>query len=104
MEIKYFDYWGSVYVQIIWFSVDWLSGIFIDYFIQNVYFDIICNVKYYVYIENQFFIIVIGDQQNFIYNIIGCVIVDVVVSVVKEGCKFCVMIFILVVFGFVGDL
>lgn len=46
---------GSVRAQIVRSSADWSSGILVEHSIQNAYIEIIRNAQHYVYIENQFF-------------------------------------------------
>ena len=46
---------GTVHAQVVRSSDDWSSGILLEHSIQNAYSEVIRNAQHYVYIENQFF-------------------------------------------------
>ena len=73
--------------------------------IANAYIDIIRNSQHFVYIENQFFITAVNDEQKKpIKNRIGGAIVERIVRAARNGEKYKMIIAIPAIPAFAGDL
>ncbi|KAG5341907.1 hypothetical protein C0989_007067 [Termitomyces sp. Mn162] len=93
---------GSCKVQVVRSVSDWSHGVLTEHSIQNAYIQLINESKYFIYIENQFFISATqnGDQVT---NRIAGALVDRITRAYNEGAKFKVIVCIPEVPGFSGD-
>ncbi|KAI8981075.1 hypothetical protein BDB01DRAFT_795326 [Pilobolus umbonatus] len=84
---------GSCRTQVLRSSAEWSTGTPLEKSIQTAYIDTITQAKYYIYIENQFFITSTTDDSNYILqNQIGRAIVNRIVRAHQEQAKFKVFV------------
>ena len=95
---------GGIPCQIIRSCSKWSHGVSTEHSIANAYIDIIRKSRFFVYIENQFFITATSDAQKPIRNKIGAALVERIVRAARAGEKYMVIVVIPAVPGFAGDL
>ncbi|KAM0432766.1 hypothetical protein ACHAPT_004468 [Fusarium lateritium] len=95
---------GDIRIQLTRSCSEWSSGHPVEHSIANAYTDAIRKARYFVYIENQFFITATDDKQRPVKNKIGAAIVDRIVRAFQEGQPFHVWVLMPAVPAFAGDL
>ncbi|KAI4177512.1 MAG: hypothetical protein LQ343_000494 [Gyalolechia ehrenbergii] len=90
--------------QIVRSCSKWSHGVLTEHSIQNAYIDIIQRSRYFIYIENQFFITATSDSQKPVRNKIGAAIVNRILRAARAGERYKVIVVIPAVPGFAGDL
>lgn len=70
---------------------DWSAGWLTEHSILNAYIQNIREANHFIYIENQFFVSIPGDQ-SVAHNTIALALVERIMSAAKAGEKFKVMI------------
>ncbi|KAI7906737.1 uncharacterized protein BX663DRAFT_497470 [Cokeromyces recurvatus] len=96
---------GTCNAQIVRSSAGWSSGINLEHSIQNAYIDVIDRARYYVYIENQFFITTTENDPSYILkNRIGEAIVKRIIRAHDEQEKFKVFVLIPLMPAFPAEL
>ncbi|KAF2148070.1 phospholipase D/nuclease [Myriangium duriaei CBS 260.36] len=99
---------GRMEVQITRSASRWSSGLGLthtDHSISHAYIDTIKNSKYFIYIENQFFITASSDvMRKPVRNKIGEAIVDRIKRAAKANEKFHIIVVIPAIPAFAGDL
>jgi len=90
-------------VQVLRSSCEWSAGIYDpDQSIQNAYLYAIKSAQHYIYIENQFFITMIGSQR--VYNGICEALYNKIVESHEAKRRFCLYVVMPLIPGFEGDL
>ncbi|KAF4339158.1 phospholipase d1 [Fusarium beomiforme] len=92
------------HIQMIRSCAEWSSGHPLERSIQNAYIDAIKNSRFYIYIENQFFITATDDKQRVVKNKIGAALVERIIRADHEGTPFHVWVTMPAVPAFAGDL
>ncbi|PNP76299.1 hypothetical protein FNYG_10358 [Fusarium nygamai] len=92
------------HIQMIRSCAEWSSGHPLERSIQNAYIEAIKNSRFYVYIENQFFITATDDKQRVVKNKIGAALVERIIRADHEGTPFHVWVLMPAVPAFAGDL
>jgi phospholipase D1/2 len=82
---------------------DWSHGVLTEHSIQDAYIQLIREAKYYIYIENQFFISATKPGGS-VVNQIAAALVERIIRAAKEGKKFKVVVVLPEVPGFSGDI
>ncbi|KAL6914069.1 hypothetical protein FSST1_011829 [Fusarium sambucinum] len=91
-------------IQMIRSCAEWSSGHPIERSIQTAYIQSINDAKYFIYIENQFFITATDEKQRVVKNKIGAALVDRIIRADHEGQPFHVWVLMPAVPAFAGDL
>ncbi|KAI9490490.1 hypothetical protein BDB00DRAFT_837407 [Zychaea mexicana] len=94
---------GTCRVQLLRSCSSWSSGIEREHSIYNAYLESIIQAKYFIYIENQFFISATGEDK-IVRNKIGQALVDRIKRAHYNNEKFKVFILIPLIPAFEGDL
>ncbi|KAG5650050.1 hypothetical protein H0H81_000948 [Sphagnurus paluster] len=89
-------------VQVVRSVSDWSHGVLPETSIQNAYIQLIEEAKYYIYIENQFFISATKSGEQ-VKNLIAQALVQRILRAAHEGAKFKVVVCLPEVPGFAGD-
>lgn len=103
-ELKY-QVPGSIHakVQLLRSAADWSAGIkYHEESIHAAYVNVIENSKYYIYIENQFFISCADDKV--VFNKVGDAIAKRILKAYRENQRYRVYIVIPLLPGFEGDI
>ena len=82
---------GDMRIQVCRSVGDWSCGWLREQSIQNAYIQNIREASHFIYIENQFFVSVPG-QQTVVKNQIAAALVERILSAARAGEKFKVMI------------
>ena len=82
---------GDMSIQVCRSVGDWSIGFTTEHSIQNAYIQNIREANHFIYIENQFFVSIPGDQ-SVAHNLIGLALVERILSAARDGEKFKVMI------------
>ncbi|KAA1473211.1 phospholipase D/nuclease [Dentipellis sp. KUC8613] len=93
---------GTCRVQAVRSVSDWSHGVLTEHSIQNAYIQLIKEAKYYIYIENQFFISSTKEEGP-IKNQIAAALVERIVRAARAGAKFKVVVVIPELPAFSGD-
>ncbi|KAH6665713.1 hypothetical protein B0J14DRAFT_643518 [Halenospora varia] len=94
----------GVSVQLVRSCTKWSNGVATEHSIANAYIEVIQNSRFFVYIENQFFITATGDKQGPIKNQIGAALVARIVRAYQAGEPYKVIVCMPSVPAFAGDL
>lgn len=70
---------------------DWSAGWLTECSIQNAYIQCIREANHFIYIENQFFVSIPGDQ-TVVHNKVALALVERILGAARTGQKFKVMI------------
>uniref|UniRef100_A0A8C3B0B9 Phospholipase n=1 Tax=Cyclopterus lumpus TaxID=8103 RepID=A0A8C3B0B9_CYCLU len=90
-------------VQILRSACDWSAGIkYHEESIHNAYVHVIQNSRYFIYIENQFFISCADNRH--VFNKIGDAIAERIIRAHKEGKRYRVYVVTPLLPGFEGDI
>ena len=95
---------AGVPCQIVRSCTKWSHGVPTEHSIANAYISIIENSRYFVYIENQFFITACSDAQKPVKNKIAAAIVERILRAARAGEKYKIIVIIPAIPGFAGDL
>ena len=94
----------GVSCQLLRSCTKWSHGVATEHSIANAYIEIITKSRYYVYIENQFFITATCDDQKPVVNKIGAALVGRILRAARAGEKYKVIVLMPAVPAFAGDL
>lgn len=95
----------GVTCQIVRSSAKWSHGLDVtEHSIAQAYIETISNARFFIYIENQFFITATEDKQSPILNKIGKAIFDRILAAARSNQKFKIIVVIPAIPAFAGDL
>jgi len=94
----------GVSCQLLRSCTKWSHGVATEHSIANAYIEIINNSRYFIYIENQFFITATCNDQKPVVNKIGAALVGRILRAAKAGEKYKVIVLMPAVPAFAGDL
>ncbi|KAG8686746.1 hypothetical protein FRC11_008434 [Ceratobasidium sp. 423] len=94
---------GSCRVQVVRSVGDWSHGVLIEDSVHHAYVQMIREARYFIYIENQFFISNTGIAGP-VKNMIGKALVERIIEAARCGEKFKVVVVIPEALALVGDI
>ncbi|KAI8097311.1 uncharacterized protein BX664DRAFT_356568 [Halteromyces radiatus] len=97
------DFGGTNQVQVVRSASNWNTDVSHEKSIYQAYLDLIAEAQHYIYIENQYFISSV-DQDNMILNKVGKALVERIKLAHLKGENFRVIVVLPLLPGFQGDL